>query len=62
MVGRVWAMLKDQSGPTAIEYALIAAIISVGALIGYNALGGGVFNMYELVRGNVVNAIQSAGH
>lgn len=57
MVDRIWAFLADQAGPTAIEYALIAALISVGALVGYNALGGGVHDMYGLVVNNVANAM-----
>ncbi|MGH9806931.1 MAG: Flp family type IVb pilin [Terriglobia bacterium] len=39
--------VKDESGATAIEYALIAAGISVAILAAVNALGGkliGVFN------------------
>jgi pilus assembly protein Flp/PilA len=32
----------DECGATAIEYALIAALVAVGALGGMVALGGGV--------------------
>jgi pilus assembly protein Flp/PilA len=36
----VFKLLKDKSGATAIEYALIATLISVAAIGGYGALGG----------------------
>lgn len=32
--------MKDESGATAIEYGLIAALISVALITGANALGG----------------------
>lgn len=33
-------MMKDESGATAIEYGLIAALISVALITGATALGG----------------------
>jgi pilus assembly protein Flp/PilA len=36
----------DQSGATAIEYGLIAALICVACLVGFSALGGGVGGMW----------------
>jgi pilus assembly protein Flp/PilA len=38
----VWPLVRDERGATAIEYALIAALIAVGALAGMSALGGGL--------------------
>jgi pilus assembly protein Flp/PilA len=32
-------VLKDESGATAIEYGLIAALVSVGAILALTALG-----------------------
>lgn len=43
----VTRFLNDESGATAIEYGLIAALISVGIIAAATALGGslqGVFN------------------
>lgn len=34
--------LKDESGATAIEYGLIAALVSVGIIAGVNALSGSI--------------------
>jgi pilus assembly protein Flp/PilA len=36
--------LRDQSGATAIEYGLIAALIAVAAIGAMGAVGGGVKN------------------
>jgi pilus assembly protein Flp/PilA len=38
--------LRDQSGATAIEYGLIAALISVAAIGAMTAVGGGVSNTF----------------
>lgn len=32
-------LLKDESGPTAIEYGLIAALISVAAIVAMQSVG-----------------------
>ena len=39
-------ILTDRRGATAIEYALIASLISVAALAAFNNLGGEVENSY----------------
>lgn len=36
----------DQSGATAIEYGLIAALIAVAAISGFQAMGGGSGGMW----------------
>ena len=41
--------VKDESGATAIEYALIAAGIAVAIITTVNALGGTVVGLYENV-------------
>lgn len=38
---------RDEEGATAIEYALIAALIAVAAIAGMNALGGGLKNIFQ---------------
>jgi pilus assembly protein Flp/PilA len=35
-----WRLLKDESGATAIEYGLIAALISVAIFVGIGSAGG----------------------
>ena len=43
----------DQSGTTAIEYALIASLISVAAIAGFHSLGGKVQSSYSDIEQNV---------
>jgi len=43
----VFKLLKDKSGTSAIEYALIASLISVAAIAGYSSLGAGVSNNFN---------------
>ena len=50
------AFVKDQTGATAIEYGLIAALIAVAAIVGITATGSsiqGVFNYTANKAGNV---------
>lgn len=42
-------LLKDRRGVGAIEYALVASLISVAALAGYQALGSKVESSYSNV-------------
>ncbi|MFL5016827.1 MULTISPECIES: Flp family type IVb pilin [Rhizobium] len=39
--------LKDESGATAIEYGLIAALISVALITGATSLGGKIGNTFN---------------
>ena len=41
--------LKDESGATAIEYGLIAALISVAIIGGAGALGNGISDTFNNV-------------
>lgn len=42
-------LLKNIRGATAIEYALIASLISVAAILGFENLGSQVDNRYQAV-------------
>ena len=46
----------DQSGATAIEYGLIAALIAVACISGMSTLGGGSNGMWGKIDGYVVGA------
>ncbi len=48
--------LKDESGATAIEYGLIAALISVAIVGGASTLGNNVGATFTNVGGNMVAA------
>lgn len=45
-MSKVTRFLKDESGATAIEYGLIAALISVGIIAAATTLGGGLSNLF----------------
>lgn len=49
--------LKDESGATAIEYGLIAALISIIVISGALAVGGSLADLYEMISGKVSTAI-----
>ncbi len=53
--------LADDSGVTAIEYGLLAALIAVAIIVGVGALGLKVEAMYLFVCNKVVAAIGGGG-
>ncbi len=46
--------VKDESGATAIEYGLIAALVGVAIIAGVRALGTGLSGTFAKVTGNLV--------
>ena len=48
--------LKDESGATAIEYGLIAALISVAIIAGATSLGSNINTTFETISGKVSGA------
>ena len=42
-------LFNDESGATAIEYGLIAALVSVAAIAALEAMGGSLTAMFEAV-------------
>lgn len=46
-------LFKDESGATAIEYGLIAALISVAAIAAFTAVGTGLSTMMNSVAGKL---------
>ncbi len=51
---------KDESGATAIEYGLIAALVSVAAIGALTAMGGSLNTMFQTVC-NAMNAAVVGG-
>jgi pilus assembly protein Flp/PilA len=47
------SILKDESGATAIEYGLIAALISVAAITAFTTVGSKLSGMMDNVGGNM---------
>lgn len=48
--------LKDESGATAIEYGLIAALIAVGIIAAATTLGDQISNTFKTVSDEMKNA------
>jgi pilus assembly protein Flp/PilA len=48
--------VKDESGATAIEYGLIAALIAIAIIFGAGALGTAINEKFVLIKNEVVNA------
>lgn len=54
--GFVKGLVRDDSGATAIEYGLIAALIAVAIIGGATLLGGSLNNLFGSVSGSVNSA------
>jgi len=50
------SLLSDQSGTTAVEYGLIAALIAVAAMTAMGALGNSQSNTFAMVSDRAANA------
>ena len=48
-MGRMIAFMKDESGATAIEYGLLAALISIAALAAMSTVGTKVSTAFSKV-------------
>ena len=53
-------MIRDESGATAIEYALILGLVTLAIVGSINDLRGAVTNMYNFVSDMVIDAANSA--
>ncbi|EGD58694.1 hypothetical protein Y88_0751 [Novosphingobium nitrogenifigens DSM 19370] len=50
------SVFRDETGATAIEYGLIAALIAVAAITAMGALGNSLSNTFSLVSGDMATA------
>lgn len=48
---------RDESGATAIEYGLIAALVSVAAITALQAMGGSLNTMFQSVSTTLTGAV-----
>ena len=51
---------KDETGATAIEYGLIAGLVSVAAIGALNLMGGSLRGIFGVVQTNLDTAAQTA--
>ena len=56
MLATLTRFLTDDSGATAIEYGLIAALVSVAAIGALTALGTNLSNLFNTVSSSVTSA------
>ena len=49
-------ILRDRKGGTAIEYALVATLIAVAAIVAFRNLGTQIDTTFNEVQGTVANA------
>lgn len=54
-------VMQDESGATAIEYGLIAALVSVAAIGALTSLGGSLKSIFGVVSTNLTTAATAAG-
>jgi len=52
---------RDESGATAIEYGLIAALVSVAAIAALRGMGESLSNLFSTVSGELASAVATAG-
>jgi pilus assembly protein Flp/PilA len=55
------SLLTDESGATAIEYGLIAGLVSVAAIFALTQLGGSLTTIFGVVSGELDTAATAAG-
>ena len=61
MINTIKAFLFDESGATAIEYGLIAALVSVAAIGALGSLGNSLENIFGIVSTELEDAANNAG-
>ncbi len=57
MISKLRRFFKDKSGATAIEYGLIAALVSVAAVVALQTLGGSLNAMFGVVSATLDAAV-----
>ena len=60
MIGLLKSLVRDDSGATAIEYGLIASLISISAIAGFEAMGMSFSAMFGKVSNELKVAVQQA--
>jgi pilus assembly protein Flp/PilA len=60
MLKTIQQLSNDESGATALEYGLIAALVSVAAIGALTQLGGSLNNIFGIVSGRLDAAADAA--
>ncbi len=56
MFAKMIGFIKDEDGATAIEYGLIAALVSIAAIAALSNLGDALVTTFEVVSSSLSNA------
>ncbi len=59
MFKALFSFARDESGATAIEYGLIAALVSVAAIAALGAMGDSLVDIFNRVSDELANAAAS---
>ena len=51
MFGQIQMMMLDEGGATAVEYGLIAALISIAGVAAFTSMGSSLSNIYVYISG-----------
>ncbi len=62
MFTNIKSFVADESGATAIEYGLIAALVSVAAIAALRGMGNSLSNLFGVVSGELTSAVNSASN
>jgi pilus assembly protein Flp/PilA len=60
MLRTIKQLIRDESGATALEYGLIAALVSVAAIGALTSLGGSLKSIFGIVSGQLDAAATAA--
>ena len=60
MIKRTGEFLRDESGATAVEYGLIAALVSVAGITALTLMGSSLTNIFTTVGTLIGNAAAAA--
>ena len=60
-VSKVQRFLQSEDGPTAVEYAIMLALIIAVCLVAINTVGTEVSSMYDDISADVDTAINKGG-
>ena len=60
MYASINSFCRDESGATAIEYGLIAALVSVAAIAALEQMGTSLVSIFSKVSSELEGAVQSA--
>ena len=60
MLNKLLLFARDETGATAIEYGLIAALVSVAAIAALRGMGESLSNLFGVVSGQLSDAVDKA--